>query len=172
MQNCTQMQHSNRFRCSVPHHDMQVPTGYITSLKAHAHTSPLPSAAGVAAVVRLGHGPHRAALRLHLPRHRPGPRLRGGGCGGRGRVRGVQHHPSRDRPEPAPAVSVSVPGRHAHIRRAATQDPGPPAPARRRRRTQHQRPQEATDAYHLMAADSTTRLPGCRGRAPRRDPLV
>jgi len=46
---------------------MQVPTGYITSLKAHAHTLPLPSAAGVAAVVRLGHGPHRAALRLHLP---------------------------------------------------------------------------------------------------------
>ena len=36
---------------------MLVPTAYITSLKAHAHTLPLPSAAGVAAVVRLGHGP-------------------------------------------------------------------------------------------------------------------
>jgi hypothetical protein len=125
-------------------------------LKPHAHALPLPSAAGVAAVVRLGHRPRRASLRLHLPRLR-----RGGG----GRVRGVQHHPARDRPEPAPAVSV--PERHAHIRRPAAQDPGPPAPARRRRRrTQHQRPQEATDAYHLMAAASPRACPGAAA-APR-----
>lgn len=122
----------------------------------HARALPLPPAAGVAAVVRLGHRPRRAALRLHLPRLR-----RGGG----GRVRGVQHHPARDRPEPAPAVSV--PGRHAHIRRPAAQDPGPPAPARRRRRTQHERPQEATDAYHLMAAaGSPLACPGAAA-APR-----
>jgi hypothetical protein len=142
---------------SAPRHASADRLHYLKPLKPHAHTLPLPSAAGVAAVVRQGHGPHRAALRLHLPR------LRGGGS--RGTVRGVQHHPSRDCPESAPAVSV--PRSHAYIRLVATQDPGPPAPARRRRRTQDQRPQEATDAYHLMAAGSTTRLPRCRGRAPR-----
>jgi hypothetical protein len=113
--------------------------------------------------VRLGHRTCRASLRLHLPR----ARRRGGG----GRVGGgVQHHPARDRPEPAPAVPV-VPGRHAHIRRpAAAQDPGPPAPARRRRRTQHQRPQQATDAYHLMAArwlSLRSLCPGGAAAAPR-----
>lgn len=114
--------------------------------ETHTHL-PLPAAASVRGVVRLCQDPHRASLGLHLPRPGSNLLLRRGSS----RVGGVEHHPASracDSPEPAP----QVPGRHAHIRCPAAEDPGRSAPAAgtSRRRTQQQRPQEATDAYHLM----------------------
>jgi hypothetical protein len=135
---------------SISHHNISTPQCRTAGGKV-THALPLPAAAGVRGVVRLRHGPGRAALRLHLPRAGPDLRRRRGS----GRVGGVHHHlvpHADDSPEPTPPV----PARHAHIRSSAAQDSGRPtlAAGTRRRRTQHQRPQEATDAYHLMAMGS------------------